>query len=151
MDLNAGHYWKSLITRYGPPLEPENLDVYTLKLAVAEQRALKVITQRDGFGSGYLYLCRAQVDDAIRGKEPGSWGNSYFCIVFPHPCELTNEEVEVLGHGKESSRYSVWALIDLSTMPRQSNRSSNGNSNRCKRRLNRDLLNILGIKPCSLR
>ncbi len=43
MDLNAGHYWKSLITRYGPPLEPESLDTDTLRLAVAERRDQSVI------------------------------------------------------------------------------------------------------------
>ncbi|MEA5463800.1 hypothetical protein [Leptothoe sp. PORK10 BA2] len=102
MALNAGHYWQSLITRYGPPLEPESLNAETFELAVAERRALKVITQRDGSGGGYLYFCRAQIDDALkRGMD--KWQNYCFCIVFPHPCEITDEEVEVLGHS-----YGPW-------------------------------------------
>lgn len=102
MDLNAGHTWKSLITRYGSPLEPESLNTETFELAVAEQRVLKVIAQRDGFGSGYLYFCRAQMDDAIK-RGIDKWQNYSFCIVFPHPCELTDEEVEILGHS-----YGPW-------------------------------------------
>jgi hypothetical protein len=98
MSLRAEECWKSLITRYGPPLEPESLDEDTLKLAIAEQRALKVFEVRYYFGgeykSGYMYFRRAEVGDAIKGYYMRD--RPYFCIVFPRPCKITNEEARIL-------------------------------------------------------
>ncbi len=106
--------WKSLITRYGSPLEPENLDEDTLKVAIAERRALKVVGYFHKM-SGYAYFHkggdadfrrtkegdattvlfqRAKEGDAIKGFTAY---NPYFCIVFPRPCEITDKEARILN------------------------------------------------------
>lgn len=85
MSLSAKECWKSLITRYGPPLEPDSLDEDTLKLAIAEKRALVTWRIADGYGSGELYFRRAQMGDRTQSM-----------IVFPRPCEITDEEVTAL-------------------------------------------------------
>jgi len=87
MSLSAEECWKSLITRYGPPLEPDSLDEDTLKLAIAERRALRTSRISDGCGGGDVYFHRAQMGD-----------RKQVIIVFPRPCEITDEEVAALDH-----------------------------------------------------
>ena len=79
--------WESLITRYGPPLEPDSLDEETLQLAIAERRALVTVRISDGCGGGDLYFYRTQM---------GHY--KLLRIVFPRPCEITDEEVAALDH-----------------------------------------------------
>ncbi|NJR64187.1 MAG: hypothetical protein HC772_00785 [Leptolyngbyaceae cyanobacterium CRU_2_3] len=95
MSLSAEECWKSLITRFGSPLEPDSLDEDALKLAIAERRAL--VTERipDGFGSGELHFYRAQMGHVFKGKE-GRWTSHFY--VFSRPCEITDEEVAALDH-----------------------------------------------------
>lgn len=101
--------WKSLISRYGAPLEPERLDEETLKLAIAEQRALKVVEIRRYFGgaykSGCIYFRRAEVGDTSKGVYMGD--RSYFCIVFPQPCAISDKEAEILS----VPRWEWWAEV----------------------------------------
>jgi hypothetical protein len=93
-NISSEECWKSLITRYGPPLELDNLDKDTLKLAIAERRVLKTSRISDGYGSGDLYFHRARMGDAFKGIG-GRWPSLY---VFPRPCEITDEEIAALDH-----------------------------------------------------
>ena len=88
MSYSAEECWKSLITRYGPPLDPESLDEDTLRLAIAERRALVTVRISDGYGGGDIYFYRAQM---------GYYENRS-TFVFPRPCEITDEEVAALDH-----------------------------------------------------
>jgi len=92
-------YWKSLVLRYGPPLEPASLDEETLNLAIAEKRALNVVELRHYFGGEYkggtIYFQRAAVGDAINGFYMRD--RPYFCIAFQQPCEITDKEAEILS------------------------------------------------------
>jgi hypothetical protein len=104
MSYSAEDCWKSLITRYGSPLKPDNLDEDTLKLAIAERRALRTSRISDGCGGGDLYFHRANMSDisikeAIKGKD-GRWDSQFVfpLYVFPRPCEITDEEVAALDH-----------------------------------------------------
>lgn len=113
--------WKSLITRYGVPLEPESLDEDTLKLAIAERRALKVVEayryikveNKNGYAdlhkSEYVYFRRAEVGDAIKGFY--MMDRPYFCIAFPQPCEITNKEARIL----EQFPFEPWEEVCKST------------------------------------
>jgi len=92
--------WRNLIARYGSPLYNDSLDENTLKLAIAERRALKVISRRDGFGEGEVSFEYAQVGDAIEGcierYKFERHKRYYFCMVFPQPCQITDEEISSL-------------------------------------------------------
>lgn len=92
--------WRTLIARYGSPLYEDRLDEDTLKLAIDERRAIKVISRRDGFGSGEVRVERAQVGDAINGYIERyrfeKHKRYYFCIVFPKPCQITDADISSL-------------------------------------------------------
>lgn len=88
--------WRSLITRYGAPLEPDSLNEGILKLAIAEKRALKIvkITHYGNYQGGYIYFRRAEKGDTVKGFYMGD--RPYFCIVFPQPCKISDKEATIL-------------------------------------------------------
>ncbi|GBO56734.1 hypothetical protein APA_5069 [Pseudanabaena sp. lw0831] len=106
--------WKSLITRYGAPLEPDSLDEDTLKLAIAEKRALKVAEVRNyylgEYKSGYVLFWRTEVGDTIKGFYMRN--GTYFCIAFPQPCEITDNEANILSVPRWKSWEEVCEFTD---------------------------------------
>jgi hypothetical protein len=71
--MNGETCWQSLITRYGAPLEPKGFDADTLKLAVTQRRALRVLPLRDGFGSGNVYFRRELTDEEVAALDHNWW------------------------------------------------------------------------------
>jgi hypothetical protein len=112
--MSPRNSWINLITRYGRPRYKDNLDEDTLKLAIAERRAFRLVRQPTSVRSlGYLHLELAKVSDAIKGGAmnhgPDSLSCPYLSIVFSRPCEITDEEVNIL----EKVRVECWKACEF--------------------------------------
>jgi hypothetical protein len=87
--------WRALVARFGAPIAARDLPPGEWPGAVAERRALRVDTWRDGFGGGNLHFRRAQAEDPAEGN---TYGHFWICVIFPRPCELSDQEIGKLGN-----------------------------------------------------
>jgi hypothetical protein len=106
----AEEEWRSLVLRYGPPVETRELSAGQVDVAIAESRVLAVDVRRDGIGGGEVRFELAQSDRA--GQE---YLHYWFCVVFPGPCRLTGDTVQRLN----LSAWEDWSRVHWVTATAQ--------------------------------
>jgi hypothetical protein len=94
--------WRSLVLRYGPPVEACHLTADQVATAISESRLLLVNEFNDGHGDSYVNFDPAQTNRS--GRE---YAHRWFCVAFPAPCRLTADTIQRLN----DLRWEFWEEV----------------------------------------
>jgi hypothetical protein len=95
-----------LVVSFGEPVRATTVSDTEVAEAIADGRALRIATSRDGFGGGDVRFYLLAPGEAVEGRGMNS-GEYWDSWIFPRPCRLTDSILAVLDRNLWESESDV--------------------------------------------